>query len=116
MTVKPKRAVRLGEEILKELSLILMEKIGDPRLKDLTFTGIRLSDDLRIARVYFSLIGGEERITAAKRGLESAKGFFKREIALRMDLRYIPELSFFHDSSYEYGERIERLLQKLPDE
>jgi ribosome-binding factor A len=114
--LKPKRSVRLAEEILKELSIILIEKLGDPRLQNLTFTHVKLTDDLRIAKVYFSVLGGEQKIKDAEMGLNSAKGFLKREIALRMSLRYVPDLLFFYDETLEYGNRIEQALTKITDE
>lgn len=114
--MKPKRSVRLGEEILKELSLILLERIADPRLQGITFTHVKMTDDLRTAKVYFSTLGGPEKVKEAELGLSSAKGFLKKEIALRMTLRYVPELLFFYDETFEYGAKIERLLQKISDE
>ncbi len=114
--MKPKRSTRLGEEILKELSLILIERLSDPRLKDVTFTHVKMTEDLRTAKVYFSTLGGLEKVKEAQSGLASAKGFIKREIGLRMSLRYVPELLFFYDETFEYGSRIEKIFQKISDE
>lgn len=114
--MKPKRALRVGEEILKELSLILIERISDPRLKDITFTHVKMTDDLRTAKVYFSILGGAEKVKEAQMGLAAAKGFIKKEIALRMTLRYVPDFIFFYDETFEYGHKIEKLLQKIDHE
>jgi len=113
--LKPKRSVRLAEEILKELDLILMEKIGDPRLRSVTFTQVVMTDDLKTAKVYYSVLGEVEKKKEAQVGLAAAKGFIKREIAMRMSLRYVPELLFFYDESIEVGSKIERILQKIDD-
>jgi ribosome-binding factor A len=66
--------------------------------------------------VYFSVLGGHERADRGQKGLDSAKGFIKREIGHRMDLRYVPELIFSHDRSLESGSRLERILDNLKEE
>ena len=76
-------------------------------------TGIRMSDDLKQARVYYSVIGEKEQIKRAQAGLESAKGFVKREIGLRMSLRYVPVITFIHDPTLETGDHMDRLFEKL---
>ncbi|HBF42064.1 MAG TPA: 30S ribosome-binding factor RbfA [Desulfobacteraceae bacterium] len=111
-----KRAVRVGDLILKEIALILMERVKDPRIKGVTMTGIRLSNNLRRARVYFSVIGEKEHIKTAQAGLDSAKAFIKREIGLRMALRYVPEIVFVHDPSLETGNHMSRLFEKIREE
>ena len=108
-----RRAVRVGDQILKEISSILLEKVKDPRVRGVTFTGIKLSNDLKIARVFYSVFGQENQIEKAHAGLESAKGFIKREISLRMSLRYTPEIIFKYDTSLESGSHMERLFDKL---
>jgi len=108
-----KRAVRVGDEILKEIAELLVRKVRDPRVKGATLTGIHLSDDLKHARVYYSVIGVKEDIIRTQAGLNSAKGFIKREIGLRMDLRYVPDIVFEHDISLEHGNKIEKLFQKM---
>ncbi len=108
-----KRAVRVGEQILKEIAILLIESVKDPRVKSVTMTGIRLSSDLKLARVYFSVLGKEADVKKAQAGLDSAKGYIKRRIGQRLSLRYVPELLFIHDDSLEMGAHIERLLEKL---
>ena len=108
-----KRAVRVGDQIQKEISFLLLERVKDPRVRDVTITGINLSNDLKQAKVFFSLIGDKDHIKRAQAGLDSAKGFIKREIGLRMSLRYTPEIIFSYDSSLESGSQMESLLEKL---
>lgn len=108
-----KRSVRLGDTLLREIADILTRKVKDPRVHGTTLTGIAMSNDLKHARVYYSLIGGEADILKAQAGLDSARGFIKREIGQRMDLRYIPEIFFRHDRSLEEGDHMEKLLQGL---
>jgi len=108
-----KRAVRVGDQILKEIALLLLERVKDPRIQGVTITGIRLTNNLKLAKVYYSVIGEENQIERAQAGLDSAKGFIKREIGLRMELRYIPEILFLYDPSLESGNRMDRLFEEI---
>ena len=108
-----KRAVRVGDLILKEIAFLLLEKVKDPRVKGVTLTGIKLTDDLKSAKIYFSALGEQEEIERAGSGLESACRFIKREIARSMELRYVPHLEFVHDTSLANGSRMEKLFDKL---
>jgi len=111
-----RRASRVGDLLLREIADLLMTKVKDPRVKKTTVTGISLSTDLRYAKVFYSLIGDEREILEAQKGLESATGFIKREIGLRMDLKYVPDIAFKHDRSLAEGDYMEKLLQKLKTE
>ena len=111
-----RRANRVGDLILREIADLLMTRVKDPRVKKTTVTGIELSKDLRYAKVFYSLIGDDQEIRAAQKGLESATGFIRREIGLRMDLKYVPDIAFKHDRSLAVGDHMEKLLQKLKTE
>ena len=111
-----KRAVRVGDQILKEIAFLLISRVRDPRVREVTITGIRLSDDLKNAKVYYSVMGDEKTVERAKNGLDSAKGFIKREIGLRMSLRYIPEIRFVYDASLEGGSRMDKLFDNIRKE
>jgi ribosome-binding factor A len=108
-----RRANRVGDLILREIADLLMTRVKDPRVKKTTVTGIELSKDLRYAKVFYSLIGDDQEIRAAQKGLESATGFIKREIGLRMDLKYMPDIVFKHDPSLAEGDYMEKLLRRL---
>ena len=108
-----KRAIRVGDLLLREIADLLMKKVKDPRIKGTTLTGIHVSNDLKYARVYYSLIGNEKDIQRAQDGLDSAKGFIKREIGPRMDLKYMPDIVFRHDPSLQVGDYMEKLFGKL---
>ena len=108
-----KSAIRVGELLQKEIALLILEKVKDPRVKNVTITGVQVSDDLKLARIYFSFFGKNNSMENAKEGLESAKGFIKREIGLRLDLKYIPDITFMYDYSLESGNRINRLIEEL---
>ena len=108
-----KRANRVGDLLLREIADMLMKKVKDPRIKGVTLTGIHVSKDLKYATAYYSLIGTEEDIRRAQDGLESAKGFIKREIGPRMDLKYMPDIVFKYDPSLQIGEHMEKLFDRL---
>ena len=110
------RASRVGDVVLREIADLVLKKLKDPRLKGITLTGVDVSKDLSRARVYFSVLGDETQVLQAQAGLDSAKGFIKREIGLRIYLRRVPDLVFKHDPSLETGSRMEKLLQKIKKE
>ena len=108
-----KRAVRVGDQLLREIADLLVKKVKDPRIKGATLTGVRLSDDLRHAKVSYSVLGNKEDFKKTQAGLDSAKGFIKKEMGHRMDLKYMPDITFKHDPSLEKGDHMERLFEKL---
>ncbi len=108
-----RRPERVGDLIRSEISsLLLRGEIHDPGIGFVTITQVRMSPDLKSARVYFSCLGGEEAFENARRGFERASGFLRREIGRRCQLRYAPELHFLPDHSAETGARIEKILQE----
>jgi ribosome-binding factor A len=108
-----KRSARVGEKLLREIAELIEHRVKDPRLRGVTLTGVNMSSDLKYARVYFSVLGEESRPEDALTGFTSARGFIRREIGARMELRYVPDLEFRHDTSLEHGEKMERLLDGL---
>jgi len=108
-----KRAVRVGDQLLKEVADLLVKKVNDPRVKGATLTAIQLSNDLKHATVYYSVIGDKADILKAQAGLDSAKGFIKREVGLRIDLKYMPDIIFKHDPTLEKGNYMEKLFKKI---
>jgi ribosome-binding factor A len=95
------------------LARLLQNGIKDPRLAQATITGVSLSRDLRIAKVYFVTYGKSDDKEVVLEGFEKAKGFIKRELASELGLRYMPELRFFYDPSFDYGDRINQVLQSI---
>lgn len=110
---RPKRTVQVGGLLQREISELLVRKIKDPRLDMVTITGVEVSPDLKLARVYFSRFGNSEELRQGLEGLQSAVGFIKRELGQRLKLRHVPDLEFVHDTSFEYGDRIETLLKTV---
>ncbi len=107
------RSHRVGDQILREISDLLLRKVKDPRLKGITLTDVSVSKDLRRAHVYYSVFGTGEQKKLAQEGFESAKGYIRREIGERLQLRYVPDMRFSFDSSLEYGQKMEKILEEL---
>ena len=106
------RADRVGGQVQRVLAELIQKGVHDPRLAQATITGVSLSRDLRIAKVYFTMHGEADK-QAILEGFESAKGFIKRELAKELGLRYMPDLKFFYDGSFDYGAHINRVLKSL---
>ena len=109
------RNTRLEGEIRSVLADLLRADVNDPRLDGVTVSSVRLSADRSRARVYFSLVGEPEREREASDGFAAAAPFMRRQLGQRMRLRVVPALEFFRDTSYEYGDRMERLFERLSD-
>ncbi len=107
-----KRADRVADLLLKELSHLLLRAVKDPRLSAITITAVRVSTDLRHARVLFTAGAGTEH-EAQLQGLRSAAGFLRGQLGRRLDLRYAPELTFEVDESVDRTLEVMRLLREV---
>ncbi|UHA73893.1 30S ribosome-binding factor RbfA [Paenibacillus sp. 481] len=107
------RSGRVGEQMKKELSQLIQLEIKDPRVGFITVTGVEVTNDLSLARVYLSVMGDEEQKQQSIKALEKASGFLRSELGKRIRFRHTPELVFKMDVSIEYGSRIERLLGEI---
>ena len=107
------RISRINEDLQRELSA-LIRTLKDPRVQQsmVSVTKVDATGDLRYAKVYISVLDKDKSKETLK-GLKSASGFMRREIASRLHLRYTPELIFEEDQSMEYGARMFDLLKKL---
>jgi ribosome-binding factor A len=113
--MRGKRSDKVGDQMREEISEILLKDLKDPRIGFVTITKVAVSDDLRQAKVYYSVFGGEQEKEDSFQGLESATGYIKRELGRRMRLKYMPEITFLFDDSLEYGAHIEELLRDVKD-
>ena len=107
------RADRVSGLIQETLSDLLKKSIHDPRLQMATITKVKMSADLKLARIYFAIYGDDKKSEDAAKGFESARGFIKRILAPKLGLRYMPDLKFFYDDSLDYGSHIDQLLEKI---
>jgi len=112
-----RRLDRLNEQLRQEISQLISRVLRDPRLAGVvSITTVEVSPDLRHARVYFSVLGGEEERGRVLAALQGAAGFLRHELASRLTLRHVPELTFKPDISIERGERIMELLREVGHE
>jgi ribosome-binding factor A len=110
------RSDRVSGQIQKVLSELLLKKIKDPRLEAATITSVKMSRDLKFAKVYFVTSGGKDRMEEAVEGFKSALGYVKRKLAAQLGLRYMPELKFFYDDSFDYGSHIDEIIKAVKSE
>ncbi len=104
---------RMSERIQTILSELLRREVSDPRLHNVTITEVQLDPEMVVARIYVNALGDETRQTEVLTGLKRASGFLRREVGKRVRLRSTPELHFMWDTTLEYGERINRLIDGL---
>lgn len=110
------RAVRVGEQMRDVLAELLRDEVKDPRIGFVSIVRVEVSNDLRHAKVHVSVLGSEQQKKESMKGLASAGGFLRSEVAKRLQLRYTPELHFELDESIEHGQRIAQLLVQVQDE
>ncbi len=111
-----KRSERVADLLQREIADLVLRRVKDPRVTDITISGVRVTDDLKHARIFFCVMAGrtgEDAKKNAATGLEKAKGFIRMELGRRLSLRYVPQLEFEYDASFDYGDKIERLLKEL---
>jgi ribosome-binding factor A len=107
-----KRSQRVSDLLREETADIIMHKLKDPRIGFVTVTGADVTEDLKIATIYISILKDEEREMTLKI-LNTAKSFIRSELSKRVRMKFIPSLEFRLDTSIEYGNRIEELLSDI---
>jgi ribosome-binding factor A len=108
------RIERVGNLIRHEISELLQRQVKDPRLGNfVAVTEVSISPDLRYAKVFVSCLGSEEDKQQTLSGLTAASGFLRNQLAKRLRLRHVPELSFRWDDSIERGTRLLQLIDKV---
>jgi ribosome-binding factor A len=110
------RPERVGHMVQQLLGKLFARGMRDPRLGLVTITGVKMSPDLREARVYWTCHGDVDQRKQTARGLENARGFLRREIGVDLKLRVTPDLHFTYDEAIDRGERIEQLIRQVHDE
>ena len=113
MTIPGHRHERIGEEIRHELAIMVAGELKDPRIEGLvTVTEVRVTPNLKHARVFVSVMGSEAEQSRTIRGLVAAMGYIRHELTERLQIRRAPEIHFILDHSEEYSQRIEELLRQ----
>jgi ribosome-binding factor A len=110
-----KRLDRVNQLIKEEVSTLLQRELKDPRLGFVTVTEVETAKDLRVAKVFVSVLGDERQWTASLAGLASARGFVRNWLRQHLDLRVTPEIDFRPDHSMEHAARIQSLLKRVKD-
>jgi ribosome-binding factor A len=105
------RDLRVGEAVKEAVAEIILYEMKDPRLERVTITAAKLTKDLKRATVYFTVLGDAKQEQAASEALDKATGFVKYKLALRLKLRYMPELVFEPDTVQKTEARIDQLLR-----
>jgi ribosome-binding factor A len=112
-----KRSVKVGEAMRAELmNMLLMGEVHDPGVTNAVMSSVVVTDDLRLAKVYVRHLDVESTEASRKVLLDAlyrARGFMRRELAHRLDLRYAPDLRFFWDESIDRGREMESLLREI---
>jgi ribosome-binding factor A len=110
------RSDRLAHELRNEISIIVSREVKDPRVGFATITNVRVSPDLRHARVSVSVFGSPEQQKSTLAALHRASGFIRRQLSGRVKLRHCPDLQFNLDDSMEYGAKMDGLLAEVREE
>jgi ribosome-binding factor A len=108
-----KRLDRVNQLIKEEISTLLQRELKDPRLGFVTVTEVETSKDLRVAKVFVSVLGDERQWSASLAGLASARGFVRNWLRQHLDLRVTPEVDFRPDRSMEHAAKIQSLLKQV---
>ena len=113
--------MRINEEVHRELSNIIRSEIKDPRIHPMTsVVSVEVAPDLKTAKAYISVLGDEKAQADTVKGLQSAEGYIRRELAHTLNMRNTPEIRFVLDQSIEYGvnmsKKIDDLTKKLKKE
>jgi len=110
------RPERVGEQIYKETTRLLMYSIKDPRVSPVTLTGVQMSRDISSARIYFTVSDESTERKEAEKGLKSAAPYIRRELGKILQLRFVPNIYFKFDASIGYGQKIDALLHQVQDD
>jgi ribosome-binding factor A len=111
-----KRSEKIADLIQKEISHMLVRTLKDPRIGFVTITKVAVSEDCRLAKVYFSVTGSPDERERSTDGLNSAKGYVRKELGRRIRMKYIPEIIFQFDPSIEYAIHIGEVIEHIKKE
>jgi ribosome-binding factor A len=110
-----RRQIQVSDEIQQIVSVLMQREMKDPRIGFATVTQVEVTSDFKYARIYVSVMGTPQEQKDTMAAFTSARGWFRRELAHRMTIRAVPELTFKLDTSIEYSDNISRLLNELKE-
>lgn len=102
--------------IQEQVGKMLLTDMKDPHVHLITVTKVEVTDDLRYAKIYYSVLGDEEKKKLAEKALERSRGYVRTGVGRRLALRFAPEIRFVYDDTSAYADHIEQLLKKIKDE
>ena len=108
-----KRSERVQELLLEEISKLIQKELRDPRIGFVTITRVDLSDNLRHAKIFISIMGSDEQKAESLKGLQSARGFIRQYLGKNLSMKYIPGLDFKLDKGAEHVEKITKIINEL---
>ncbi|MGC9323379.1 MAG: 30S ribosome-binding factor RbfA [Desulfomonilia bacterium] len=112
MKILTVRQARVGDLLKKAIAEVIQRKVKDPRIEGVTITGVEVSVDLKVSRVFFCVTDTSRKQDVLE-GLQSAAGFLRHEMSRSVRLKSIPQLSFSYDESFDYGTKIDTILDRL---
>ena len=111
-----KRSQRIQELILEGISKVVQSGLKDPRIGFTTITKVEVTDNLKHAKIFVSVMGTEQEKTDTLEGLKSAKGFIRNTLGKNLYLKFLPALEFRRDDNADHVEKISRILNELHSE
>ena len=103
---------RINSSLVEQISYIIAHDVKNPDINFVTITGAKVTSDLSLAKIYFTVLD-QSKIKETLSALKDASGYIRHELRERIDIRQIPELEFVYDESIEYGNKIEKIIDKL---
>jgi ribosome-binding factor A len=108
-----KRSEKVAEAVHELITGLLVKGIKDPRIGFVTITGVEVSDDLHLAKVFFTVVGSDTERKATEAGLNSARSYIRKEMGKQLRMRYVPDIIFRYDDSLDYGNKIDSILKEI---
>lgn len=111
-----KRSARVAEAVRIEIAGLLISKVADPRLQSASISRVEVTEDLSLARIFFTVFGGDKEKAAAQKGFERASGFMRSHLAKELNLRFTPALQFRYDDKADKVSELEEIFQEIANE
>jgi ribosome-binding factor A len=112
MKLVTKRQARVGDLLRETIAELIQRKVKDPRVEGITITGVDVSMDLKVGRVFYCMLEYEKK-DEAQQGLDSAAGYLRHELRKILRLKNVPALTFVYDASFDYGSKIDGILDDI---
>jgi ribosome-binding factor A len=107
------RSDRVADVLQKEICEMLVKEVKDPHLGFITITGVEVSRDLKLAKIFYTLLGSPEQADESTRALRRITPFIRKQLGRKLHMRSIPDIIFMYDHSLEYGTKIDHILDSL---